>query len=185
MTDKIMKPSATLEDLNRKIDMLNTRFEALSNVIAEFKDISMTQIEQMIFKMESTLIRGDPVKPKKTVVRKITVKSEDGKKNTVESYSNTMYWWTKKYSLGDPSVMKCATNDEVLKAESGVDGIQSKPEGYDRRSAISASLWKGFDKSKRSGELKTMFDNWKKEQAKLLAKDVEKDTHSDDDLEPE
>jgi hypothetical protein len=182
MTDKNMKSQATLEELHSKIDGLNNKIEALSNIVAAFKDMSMAQIEQMIFRMESTLIRSDAGgKPKKVVVKKITAKTEDEKKNVAETYTNTMYWWTRKYNLGYQPVMDCVTADDVLKAEAGVEGIQNKPEGYDRRSAISSALWKGFDKTRRAGELKTMFDNWKKEQAKMLAKDVEKDKNSDEE----
>ena len=166
--------------------------EQIRDLLIEFRDESRTQNEQIIFKLETVLTRhGNSTGQKKPVVKKTTgVKKDKGKdkdkdkdkdKALPKTFTNTMYWWIALYAVQDPFIEKCFTPDDVVKAEESITGIKDKPDGYDRRRATGVSMWKGFPKSKKSGELKTMFDNWKKGQNQLLAMDVETEKHTDDE----
>jgi len=157
--------------------------EEVRDLLTEFRNECKVQNEQVIWKLETVLTRHGATKgPKKPpVVKKAKGVKEVKDKEFPTHFSNTMYWWTAMYAAQDPLIKKCFTTEEVEKAEEGIAGIKDKPEGYDRRRAVGLAVWKAFAKSKKSGELKTMFDNWKKEAAKLLAKDVEKEKHTDDE----
>lgn len=156
--------------------------EEIRDLLTEFRNECKVQNEQVIFKLESVFTRRGAAKgPKKSVVKKTKGSKEGKAKEFPTHFSNTMYWWTAMYAVQDSLIKNCYTTEEVKKAEESIAGIKDKPDGYDRRRAIGLALWKGFKKAKKSGELKTMFDNWKKAKAKLLAKDVEKESHTDDE----
>ena len=158
--------------------------EEIRDLLTEYRNETKVQLEQLIYRLESIYVtRRVPVKgAKKPVVKKPAgVKGKANDKDFPTHFSNTMYWWTAMYSVQDPIIKKCYTAEEVKIAEESIAGIKDKPEGYNTTKAVGLALWKGFSKSKKSGELKTMFDNWKKANAKLLAKDVENETHTDDE----
>jgi hypothetical protein len=165
------------------IEEISDNIKEIRDLIKESNDKNMVQYEQLCFKMEGVLTRRTPVKPKKPVVVKDEKESKE-KEPPVE-YSNTMYFWVGQYVLKNPIHLKQATADDVKKAEESVNNIKDKPEGYDYPRAISLAIWKGFPKAKKTGELKTMYDNWKKNKAKHQAKDVEKEKTTDDDKEEE
>jgi hypothetical protein len=150
--------------------------EYLLEAINEFRTECKIQQESTLFKMECLLIRNPTTttaaaaKPKKQVVKKESA-----------VYSNTMYWWIGMYASDDVLVSKCTTPEEVKIAEDSITGVKDKTEGIDRKRAIASALWKGFPKTKKSGELRTLYDAWKKGNAKQQATDVEKEKNTDEE----
>jgi hypothetical protein len=186
--NKKKQTSITLDELCALINKNGDR-------IIESQNENRAQNTEILFRIEKVLTRyglGDNGS-KKPVVKKDKDKNKNKNKDKDKNkdnekdkefpttFSNTMYWWVAMYAVQDPLINKCFTNDEVKKAEESIEGIKDKPEGYDRRRAIGLTIWKGFAKSKKSNELKTLYDNWKKEAAKSLAKDVEKEKNTDDE----
>jgi hypothetical protein len=152
--------------------------------IKELRSENRVQNEQVIFKMESVLLRRGTPTPKKPV--KIGKNEKECKEKDVPlTFSNTMYWWKTLWAAKDPLVLSTASDEEVKIAEESIAGVKEKSDSQDPRQSIAMAIWKGFDKGKKSGPLKTLYENWKKGNAKLQAKDVEKEKHTDDDEEEE
>jgi hypothetical protein len=166
--------------------------EEVMDLLTEFRNESRVQKEDLILRLETVLTRQGATKgPKKnpTYKPKLTNGEKKGKgkgkgkgneKVLPTHFSNTMYWWAAMYASQNILVEKYFTAEEVNTAEERNAEIKDKPEGYDRSRTVGIAIWKGFAQSKKS-ELKTMFENWKKANAKNLAKDVEKEKHTDDD----
>jgi hypothetical protein len=162
--------------------------EEVRDLLTEFRNESRVQFEDLILRFETILTgrgltkvakKNPTYKPKLTNGEK-KVKGKGKEKVHQTHFSNTMYWWAAMYASQNILIKKCFTAEEVNKAEERNTEIKDKPEGYDRGRAVGLAIWKGFTQSKKS-ELKTMFENWKKANAKNLAKDVEKEKHTDDD----
>lgn len=177
MADKKQKKQepATIDEVRALIEPL----------LQEMRLENKVQYEQVIHRMESILCKEKAKAPKKEVVRKAADSKKKGKAELPASFSNTMYWWTAMFAVGDESVKKMYTEEDVKKAMANIDGIKDKPEGYDKQRVIGLQIWKGFPKSKKSGEIKTQFDNWKKEKEKENTKNIEKEDDTDDEKEKE
>lgn len=175
MADKKKQSPATLEGLS---DLLISH----TNEIKDQYEKLTVQYEQVIFKLESVLTRHNSSKvpkvskePKKPVVKK------ESKKEPSKEYTNTMHWWAGMYVTNDQSIKKYFTQEDVEAAEKSLPDIKDMPNKNDRDRAISLKIWHKFTKSKKTGELKTMFENWKKDRAKNQAADVERETHTDEE----
>jgi hypothetical protein len=160
--------------------------EMVMGLLTVVRDESRAQNMDLILRLENVLTRhGAVTGAKKGVVNKPKgVKGKD--KNKVKEipthFSNTMYWWTAMYAVQSPLIKNYFSPEEVKKAEEVTAETKNKTEGHEYRRVIGLTMWRKFTKSKK-GELKTMFENWKKANAKNLAKDVETEKHTDDDSE--
>jgi hypothetical protein len=157
-------------------------YSDVMNAITELSERTMAQHEQIIFKLESILIsRTSPV-PKKPVVKKVkgaaVPKMETAKPI---SFANTMYWWIYMYVNKDPLIANMVTPEENVKAIEKMGDVAFAPDSCEYDRALSSALWKVFPKQKKIGELKTKYENWKKEMAKENAEDVVAEVNSDDE----
>lgn len=160
--------------------------DEVRDLLINFQTESRAQMEQIIFRMENILTRQGSTQPKtkpkpKTKSTAAEKTSDKGKKEPVK-YSNTMYWWVGMYALDDPAIKNICSDEDLVNAKKAIDEVKDKPESYATRRIVGVALWKVFGKPKKS-ELKTMFENWKKEQAKIDAEDVEKENNTDNETE--
>jgi hypothetical protein len=154
----------------------------LKSEIAELKSASMVQHEQIIFRIENGLINRSSTVTKKPVVKKVKGGSAP-KKETAKTvtFANTLYWWIHMYIHNDQSISDVASKKETADAVEKMGEIAFAPQSSEYERALASALWKVFSKQKRTGELKTKYENWKKEQAKDQAEDIVVDPNSDAD----
>ena len=155
--------------------------EEIRDLLVANSEERRAQYEQIILRMESVLCRSKGKPAKKPVEKKTDDKMKKKKEELPTTFSNTMYWWIAMYAVGDESIKHFFDENDVKKASECIDGIKDKPDGYEKERTLGAQIWKSFSKSKKSGELKTQFENWKLEKEKKDTKNVEKEMASDNE----
>lgn len=170
----------TIKDVMELLSELRAELVENRKAIDELRAENKVQGEQAIFAIEGLIVaRGTQKAKKKTIVVK-GAGNTDVPATIPSTFANTMYWWAAMYASGDPIVSEHYTQDDIEAAIISIDSIKEKPEGYEKERAIGLSIWKAFPKTKKSGEMRTRFENWKKEKAKENSKDVEKEECSAD-----
>lgn len=158
--------------------------ETLYNEFKDFRTEFRSSTEQVILRMESILINRPSTKKaisKKNATVKKNEKNEK-KEAPVTIHANTMYWWASMYATGNPDIKEFYTDEDVDNAIKSINNILEKPEGHDKEKAIGLAIWRNFPKSKKTGVLKTGFENWKKEHNKKNSKNNTVDPGTDGDV---
>lgn len=187
--------TATLDDVATMVKTL----------IADQKEGRAEQLailEQLAWKLESILVRPgaaanakkpvvkkakEPKEVKETKVAKGAKEAKDPKaakaKPEEKAYFNAMYWFAAMVGFNDMSVRQYYTEEDVKNIEDTDAGIKGKTNVFERRRAVGLVIWKKFPQAKKTVELKTAFLNWEKGVAQNQAKDVEKETQTDNEEE--
>jgi hypothetical protein len=191
MSNKNNQKSITAEEMREIVreEVRTIVREEIANDMKEFILVNKFQNEEIMIKIETILlpIVRDGLSAKNNKKAPKTLKganktSEVQKTKIKKKFTNTLYWWKDMYENGDILIADSYTNEEEEKAKKEIDSVTDKPANFNYRSAVGLSIWKAFTPTKRSGELKTMFTNWKIEKEKIEAQDMEKEPNTDDEL---
>lgn len=167
---------------NQKTNQEPATLDEIRELLKEFRMENKAICDQVLLRVESIYCRNPKPKfaKKSVVTKKPAVEKKESDKFPTK-FSNTLYWWTAMYANDRDEIKKYYTEEDVKAAVEKIDGISNKPDGYEKKRAIGLQIWKGFSRTKRTTELKMLFENWKKEQEKANATNVERENDTDDD----
>ena len=163
--------------------------DELKALILRGQEESRVQNDQILHRLEGIFTANPNIKSTKKAVTKkekdevapTPVAPIDPKvqRKEIKKYSDTHFWFIGEYLHAD--YKHIYTAGEYEQAAATVDAVKEKSPSFNRDKAIGNALWGTFTKAKRSGELKTMFANWKTNILKIEARIIAEETRTDDD----
>lgn len=165
----------------------------LKSLIIRGQEENRAQNEQLILKVEQiyTANGGTKTTVKTTVKKPVTTKKDKEaeqkaaaeppkpKATASKKYSDTHYWFVGEYLKDE--YKHTYTAAEYEQAAAAVDAVKEKSASFNRDKAIGNSMWGAFLKTKKNGQLKTMFCAWRTNLLKIEARIIAEENATGDD----